>query len=454
MRNVALITLLAVLAAPTPAAATEKSAALSRDFEINVDLQSLVVYRNDRDFDRSEAAYEPGGQSVGFAATYLNPFMRLGLSEELAIVYEAEVGLNVWSRNNPDQQDPQASDVFLMKHRQIYAAGDFLDGGFGFKVGYQRLIDPTGLFVDHWIGAASFYGGTRAHRVSLIVGQIPDPVAEGVPLEGNNFAHDTSLYALRYGIRFTGCYNLELGAYHLEDRRVVAQKLDVYALVAHFAARFPFDEGALESITLEADAALQAGTHEAKALGREDQDQAAYAGQLTAGLSTSALSVSLNLLLLSPDDASSVNTENGAFYFSGKSRSKTLMLSESEIRDTYDNFDERLFFQNGGFYLTRPGLFLADLEIAWHALQGRHALTPALVAAHAIALEADNALGETSVGTELDLDLRYVFESTLEAHLTASVLLPGGALAAHANVIDKGETEPILQVLSSLGLRY
>ncbi len=454
MRSTAFLTLLALLASPTPAAAASgHPAEPKRSLDLIVDLQSIVVYRNDRDFDRTEAAYEPGGQSVGFAATYFKPFFRLGLSDELSIVYELEVGLNVWSRNNADQQDPQASDVFLMKHRQIYAAGDFKSTGFGFKVGYQRLTDPTGLFVDHWIGAADLYWRNHTHHVSLIVGQIPDPVAEGVPLESNNFVHDTTLYALRYDISFTGCYSLDLGAYHLEDRRVVAQKLDVYALLAHFAARWPMD-GTVRSITLEADAALQAGTHEAKALGREDQDQVAYAGQLSASLSTSALSFSLNLLLLSADDASSVNTENGAFYFSGKSRSKTMMLSESEIRDTYDNLDERLFFNSGAFYLTRPGLLLADLEIAWRALEGRHAFTPALIAAHGIALEADNALGETSVGTELDLDLRYVFESTLEAHLTASVLLPGGALAAHANLIDKGQTEPVVQVLSSLGLRY
>ena len=74
---------------------------------------------------------------MGAFATVLRPKLTFHIEQHLRMYYEAELGLNYWSKNNPDQQDPTAPDVFVLKHREVYAEGEFLQNQVGFKTGYQ-----------------------------------------------------------------------------------------------------------------------------------------------------------------------------------------------------------------------------------------------------------------------------------------------------------------------------
>lgn len=122
-------------------------------FEFTGEMSSLLYWRNDSDFGSTSPVYDENGQSVGLASTFFKPQLAYCPSGGLRLFYEGELGLNLWSRNDPDQGNPAAGDYPLYKHREFYA--DVLAGPVKLRTGYQRLRDPSDLFLSHWMGAAS-----------------------------------------------------------------------------------------------------------------------------------------------------------------------------------------------------------------------------------------------------------------------------------------------------------
>lgn len=415
-----------------------------RAIEVTAETQSLFLYQNDADFDPSEPVYNPDGQGVGGFTTTLSPMIIWNATENIRFAYEAEIGVNVWSTHNPDQQDSAAADALLLKHRQIYAEGELLDRLLLFKAGYQYLRDPTGLFIAHWIGAVTVGTDFGDADFFFTIGQTPDPTYEGVTITETNFKHDAFVIGVGGHSAALDPLDLNLGIWILDDNHRIEHRNNVITPTLALSAE-------LDSLTFGLDAALQLGSFQAGALGGEDQKHLAWAAQLYSILDLTPVELRLNVMALSPDDRWEGNTDNHAFTYSGKSRSSTIMLTEDELRDRWNNLDERLAVDLGGFYLTRPGLLLADLALSWDATSF---FEPTLIAGVATVLESENTLGSRFVGGEIALDLRFFFDDILSFNLVGGTLIPGGAAAAAVNSVNRYEMEPQYLVETALTVTY
>ena len=415
-----------------------------RIIDVSAEIQSLFIYQNDTDFDPLEPIYNPDGQAFGAFTTTLQPMIIWNVTDTIRMAYEAEIGVNIWSAHNPDQHDSTASDVLLLKHRQIFAEGEISDRLLMFKVGYQYLRDPTGLFIAHWIGAVTVGTDFGEADLSFTVGQTPDPTYEGVTVTETNFKHDAFIVGIGGHSAALGPVELDLGLWILDDNHRIDHHNTVITPILALST-------ALDKVTIGLDAALQLGSFEAGALGGEDQTHLAWAAQLYGAFDLSPVELRLNLLALSPDDQWEGNTENHAFTFSGKSRSATIMLSEDELRDRYNNLDERLAVDLGGFYLTRPGMVLADMALSWEAMSF---FEPTLIVGGAAVLESENTLGSRFIGFEAALDLRFFLDDVLSFDLVGATLIPGGAAAAVVNSMDRYAMENQYMVETALTVTY
>ena len=431
----------------TPAALHEKDTnqpvEKSRWIDLEVFMQSVVIFKNDSDFDATAPNYDKDGQSVGVAATVFQPKLTFNIYENLRLYYELEMGLNVWSKNNPDQCDPTADDTFFMKHREAYSQGEFFEKQFGFKVGYMRYEDPTGLFLNHWMGAASLWAKFYETKLKLTFGQVPDKTYEGMEFTENNFNHDT--FTANLGIETPGAKYMKIngGIYSLIDTHVVDRKLRLINPVVNLDFDFGKHAASLGGM-------LQLGTSEFGVTG-VDTDHFAWALQAHGDLDFNYLGLYLNALALSGDDKHNRNNHDGAFFYSGKNKSATLLLTEDELRDKYDNYDERMGVKDGGFYLVRPGMVIADAKV-----EGRVGkwFRPAFIAGFAMALEPANALGERYMGTELDLDMGVQWKDALSFHIVGGIFLPGPAAAALVNEIDREKTDMVYFIETSLAVTF
>lgn len=416
-----------------------------QDFEWRVRLDNLFLFRNDSDFDRTSPHYDESGQTVGAFATILTPRLTWHLAENLRAIYEVEIGLNYWSKNNPDTESALSPDVFVMKHREIFAEGEFFGGRFGFKVGYQRFLDPTGLFLNHWIGAAlTRWKLGEGQSVGLYVGQVPDQVYEGLTVRDNNFKRDILVFGAGVEWDFGEGWTLAAGVNNLYDSHVVGRTRWVSAP----ALRLAFESGPW---TVAVDGVLQAGLFENTALDGGDQRVLAWAAQGHLRLDTDPWFFEANVLALSPDDAYDGNRRQGAFLYAAKPRSQTRILTEDEVRDWYDNVDERLSTFEGGFFLNRAGLLLGDASAG---VQVAKWFQPSVVVGAAMALEPKNALGGRFVGIEALADLLFKWHENLFVHVVGGALFPGRAAAAVVNKMDRTATDPIFMAEVSLTVRH
>ncbi|MBI5527864.1 MAG: hypothetical protein HY897_16160 [Deltaproteobacteria bacterium] len=408
-----------------------------RAIEFHAVLKNLYLYRNDSDFDRSAPVYNPDGQSMGVAGTDLRSFITWHVSNKLRIHYEVEIGLNVWSRNSPDEGDPTADDIFLLKHREIYTEGTLADDLVGFKVGYQRLNDPTVLFIGHWFGAADFSLNFQKGAVHAVAGAFPDTTYEGLTAQFNNFTHDTALFAL-YGNASLGRHlTLNAGLFTIQDESVIGRSMTLWTPALNLTAVMNPDP---VSLSLSADLAMQFGPSRGRSYDGGDQMNHGWAGQIHGALTWKRFALDANVLALSADDPYDNDGSNGAFYYSGRTRSSTLFLTEDKVHDWYDNIDERLASPRGAFYLSRAGLLLADLKLSYLVTRW---FRPTLIFGTARVLESKNALGEDYVGTEADVDLQFPVDPALTFHLIGGLLAPGGAAGALVNSIDTNRAENI-----------
>ncbi len=452
----ALALLLALATAPTATAADGWSEASPQPDDgdpsarqrvtLDADLLTLGLLFNDDDFDRSEPAYNRDRQHVGAVGTLLRPGITFHVLPNLRIRYQAEVGLNVWSRNNADQLDPTAADVFLLLHRQVFAEGDSPCGAVGFKAGFDRWTDPTSLMMAHWTGAARFHARWGNGGLRLTAGLLPDATYEGWDIVDNNFTHDTFFGSLGLSagtpdqpVYFDG------GAQLLADGAEPMRTLVLVAPYAHLGLRS-------DRVHIQFDLVSQLGSHtDATGDGRR-QRQLAFAAQLHGDEQLGPVTLNWNVLMLSPDDAEEGNNVNHGFRYSGLSRSRTLWLSENELFDTWNNLDQQIGTLENSHFLTRMGLLQVDLRLAYRI---QDVFEPAFIVGVAGALAPANALGKSSVGVEADLDLGFHHpDGVLDLHAIASVLVPGGAAAAAVNQIDRDATDVQFGGMVLLDVRF
>lgn len=417
-------------------------------------MQNLLLWRNDSDFDRTPPYHNPQGQDVGLLGTFIAPMLVVTPIQELKMVVELELGLNLWSMHDPDTYGATSPGWIRMALRQAYTEGNFLDGKLGFRVGYERLFDPTGMFVGHWLGAANLWTRQDWGSLALTVAQMPDQTYEGVAFDSNNFNTDTFLYGLRLDVP-VGKVGVAASVWGMHDRQIVRQPLDLMAVTASVF-------GAWDRLRFQVDGALQYGVAGTRAGGR-DETTLAWAAQGTLDFrhpfrapGALDLVLHLNSMALSADDAHDGNGRNGAWFYSGRSRSRTLILTEDEIRDRGGNLDELLAERrqgrDGKFTLARSGLSVTDLSLG---LVVRDFFLPSITVGAAWALESANALGSSFVGVETDLRLEFRYREYLSFILVGSYLQPGKAAAAFVNRTgNRGVTDPIYQVQTSLTMYY
>jgi len=107
--------------------------------------------------------------------------------------------------------------------------------------------------------------------------------------------------------------------------------------------------------------------------------------------------------------------------------------------------------RRGSQFLMRTGLAQADVRFGYRT---GPVFEPALVVGAATVLEPDNALGRTFVALEVDGDFVFRYRDVIEAHLIATLLVPGGAAAAAVNRIDHTRKDPQVGGMAVLTVRF
>ncbi|MBM4394386.1 MAG: hypothetical protein FJ087_01695 [Deltaproteobacteria bacterium] len=416
-------------------------------FEVHAQLHNLFLLRSDTDFDRRSPAYDEEGQTAGAFATVFGPtFAWNALGQSLRLFYEAEIGLNYWSRNNPDQENALAADIFVLKHRQIFAEGSIPvtvagagTGAVWFKAGYQYLTDTTALFLGHWIGAVQVgYRWAPGMRVGLMAGMIPDSTFEGLDVRANNFRHDIFTFGARADLELPAGWRLDAAVHSLYDTHVVGRTRWLVVPNAHLAATTPWMRDGLVRVSGSLDGVLQAGRSERSALDGGDQTLLAWAAQGSIKVETRPVALALNLLALSPDDPHPGNDREGGFFYSSKSTSATLYFTEDEVRNWYDQLDRRLARYEGGLWQHRAGLLVGDLKATLTLLPW---FRPSLILGYGTVLQPDNALGHSSLGLEGNVDLAFAWGQHLVARVLFGGMVPGRAAGALMNEIAPQDAE-------------
>ena len=425
---------------------TEGEGELGRRFELDAELLTMVTYLNDGDFDRTEPFYDAEGQHVGFVATMLRAGVTWNATSWLRIRYAAEIGLNIWSRNDVEEINPTADDTFLLLHREIWASAELPNRRLSFKVGYGYAAEPTELFIGHWMGHAEV--GVRLTEnwmLDVQAGILPDATYEGWDAIENNFSHDVWTVGFDFhGSLASDRVQLHLGAMELIDTREVDR-------LTNITAPFVRVEIAAGAVRLGLEAMVQIGSHQQGTLERESQLHVAWAVGHDGRLRLGDFSLDWDLLFLSPDGSDEGSDLNTGFLYSGRSRSPTLWLTENELQDLLSNIDERVGTEQGSHFHMRPGLALMDVRLAYELFDF---FEPGLILGLATVLEPDNALDGVVVGMETSLDLRFFWRELIEAHIIGTVLVPGKAGGAVLNRIDRDATDVIFGLLATLAVRY
>jgi len=428
--------------APVPAA---NPAPMLGRFDARVDLSNLLVHRSDTDFDGAAPKYNQNGQSSGALATVLKPKFSWRLGSDLHLYWESEVGLNYWSKNNPDQENATAPDVFVVKQREIFAEGAVLSGSLGYKAGYQYFTDPTALFLGHWIGMAQARTPLgQKGTATLFAGQMPDQTFEGLTIGQNSFSHDIFVFGARADTELTPAVALHVGLTNLSDASAVGQMRWVTAPSVRVEMKGKLATGFVDAI-------LQYGGSQGTGQGGLDQTILAWAAQGHLQVPVGAVDLALNAFALSADDAHEGNNRSGGFLYSSKSASATVLMTEDEHRNWYDQLDRRMARYQGGFWTHRAGLMVADVKATWNATES---FRPALIGGVATVLNPDNALGHRLVGVEGAIDLGWRASESVSAHLLGGVLVPGQAGAALINQMDLAATDPIYTVEAALKTQF
>jgi len=417
-------------------------------FELHGEFSELFLWRNDSDFDSTAPVYDAEGQSVGSITSFFKPQITYRPFPNVQLFYESELGMNQWSKNSPDQWYPAAGDFMVYKHREFWARLQ-LDI-FDIKAGYQRVRDPSDLFLSHWMGAVSAGVDLMRFRGNVIFGQLPDSTYEGIRITDNNFMHDNMMLGVNFSYDFImDELTMDIGYYYLHDGSVVGKPLNLHVPYLGLAYKGALFHARLYGV-------LQAGAWENSGVNEIDQSVLAWAVTARAGLTSKWLDIDLNAFLLSPDDEYDGNSRMGNFFYSGKNSSATMLLTEDEIRDRYDNFDELLSGMGTGgqwrsFFLNRAGLGVIDLSATGKLLDW---LKVQLVAGVGIALQEKNAGGDRYAGFETDLIVRATALKKADIIVAGQLFLPGAAAAAYINHADLNATEYLLGIQAGMVLKF
>lgn len=440
---------LTMLLAVAPALAQESGEETDVDnllgLSLNLEFKNFFLWQNDGDFDRTASLYDENGQSVGYFATALTPTMTWQPLDEILLRYKVQVGENLWSRNDALERDPTAEDIPTLQHKEIWASVT-LPYDFTVGAGYSSFEDSTRLFLKRELGVFTIgYSSADEWLLSASCGQLPDSVYEGTTAETpstelgqNNFENDALIYALQASWLPTGFGELDAGVIGLNDRSEIGREKNLW----NVSAGYQRDWSRLLQTSI--DLAAQFGKTANGGIHNEDLQHVAFAWQLGVAVIPSPVRLDLNALFLSGDsDRNDLQDSN--FTYSGYSNSATVMLSENELQDQYDNLDERAAWQ-------KSGLLLVDLRAAVTVL---NQLEFFAVGGYARASDEENLDEDLTIATEADLGVVWtLYDEHVDFTVLGGGLWPGKSGGILKNTVDLTATDPIYYTQALMKLNF
>lgn len=434
-------------------------------FSLNGYLQNIGLFKTDRDFDPTEPYYNPDGQTVGFLATFFDPKITVQFSEKVKMYYEIEIGTNVWSRNRIEWNHGEVKDFFNLKHRQIYVEANS-ERLRVLRIGYQYFSDPTGLFINHWLGGLYLEIDTGKLPLQIFGGQLPDTTYEGWDFEENNFTNDIFLLFIGTEQNIQNI-SLKYGIVGFYDGEVIRKHKWLLSPQIHIAY-------GKEGLEIGGDLALQFGRSNHTSINNGNEYLLAGAvqfyiarglgisgwgklvdGRIVPGRESKGLFKNgwyAGILILSPDDKYDHNGINYAFQYSGRPLSRTLMLTEDEFRDLGLNLDEKIGETTSKYFtLIRSGILILEGSY-YRELSDKLLLS--VIGGAGVTLQGKNSLGRYFLAGEADFHIQYSILNNLFLDVINSFLVPGKAGSAFINEINKSRTYPIYQIEISLNLVF
>ena len=413
-------------------------------FSLQGDMRTRLHLRNDNDFDRSERFDDLDGQSDGQLATFFQPTFTAEKGD-VKVRYQLVLGWNAWSRNDPGQPNQffnVSTPGLVARHTLAWAQwrGETLK----LRAGFQQLRDPTGLFLNHNLGAVSVEVELGTQSVTFLAGQLPDTTIEGVDIRNDNLMTDSFIFGVTHQLPLARGHQVSSGIYLLNDRRLIGRTLNLGVASVQWRLR-------RQNFSAWAGAVGQYGQWERAAVAGKDVDLSSYALQAGVKSRFEKILWGAGTFVLSPDDDHDGNTQQGAFLGSAKNMSPSVFLTEDEERDRYDNLDERLGSYWGAFAFAPAGLAVTDAHIGYQVTSW---LSSRLVMASAMTLNPNRSYGARYVGTELSLLQRIELSDFASLSINGLLFLPGAAAAALINDIDRSATETLYGGSMSFGVRF
>ncbi len=395
---------------------------------------TLLHLQNDRDFDRSVSAFDPQGQWLGQVGSFGRGKLEYAASINTTLVYELLLGWHTWGRDDPNQPNPfspSRNRQLMARHQQLYA--NWHAEELSLKMGFIQHQDPSEMLIAQAVGGVELRRGNDAHGGHFFVGQLPESTFEGWDAGEDNFTTDSFLWGVSSWFT-AGDIKIDTALYGFYDERYLNRPLVVHTGIVGLTKKD-------ERLSVAAFILGQYGQRQNGNLGGTDETLQGYAGRTEIayrwGRKGHGQRLKLGGLWLSPDSGLPGDGTTSSFFWSGKSNSASIWLSENERQDRYDNLDERWAGTYGPFVRHSAGYQLIDLAFT----QGFGEVHTTVSIAHAMNLNPDFRGGHRAMGTEYTAIFDWNFAPGWGLAFDGFVLVPESGGSYGYNGIDQTATE-------------
>ena len=397
---------------------------------------TLVHLQNDRDFDSTPAAFDPQGQWLGQVGSFGRGTFRYSASANTDLVYELLLGWHTWGRDDPNQPNaflPSTNKRLMARHQQLYAK--WHTGDLSLKMGFVHHEDPSRLLIAQAVGGIELARGTAENGARFFLGQLPESTFEGWDAGEDNFTTDSFLWGVGSWLTL-GDVKIDTALYGFYDERNLNRPLMVHTGILGISKT-------TERLSLSAFLLGQYGQRGNGSLAASDETIESYAGRADVtyrwGKPNYGQTLKVGGLWLSPESGIQGDGTSSSFFWSGKSQSASILLTENERQDRYNNLDERWAGTYGPFVRQAAGYQLIDLVLS----QGFGPLQASVSIAHALNLNPDFRGGHRVMGTEYTALIDWGFATNWSFGLDGFILVPGKGGSFGFNGIDQASTEAI-----------
>jgi hypothetical protein len=385
--------------------------------------------------------------------TALRPRFDLITSPSVQLRYESEIGWESWGGVNPGMPHPYAPNRIQglsMRHRQMWGQyrTQLLKFKVQFRAGIQQISDPSELFLFHLAGALSLKLQFKTSALNLIFAQLPENQFEGVSLNEDNWVHDNVIGSVQWKGK-TKKIKWGIAGSFLRDHRVVGRPLELGVGSGNIQWK------ASKNLRTQWSFAYQGGRWQNSGRGGRDQIVNAWATKGNVTWQVNRFKIKGHVLALSADQGDSLNAQGdaqwGGFFYTGQNQSSTLILTQDEERDRYDNLDERMSTMWGSHFVNHAGLLVADLALSYRV---NSIYTPQIVLGYGQVLENTHTLNQASVGTELGLLNTFKVAPNASFFFHLQGFLPGQAASAKINDQDRTAQQMLYGIESGFRAQF